>query len=130
MRPTTPSVPLKLKVFAMVAACAFRAAETLSVTSFSGTGSLSSGRVDLSGDEDPIDEDGDNGMGDPTGGSMSLGGVEGSLSRVEKSVEEDDRKHAHFCGGKISSGRKKSQGSNSGDGDNTGDGGKKHAMEQ
>ncbi|GJZ26639.1 hypothetical protein Tco_0570892 [Tanacetum coccineum] len=52
MRPTTPSVPLKLK----------------------GTGSLSSGRVDLTGDEDPTDEDGDNGMGDPTGGSVSLGG--------------------------------------------------------
>ncbi|GJR04063.1 hypothetical protein Tco_0527047 [Tanacetum coccineum] len=36
---------------------------------FSGTGSLPSDRVDLTGDED-----GDNGMGDPTGGLMSLGG--------------------------------------------------------
>ncbi|GJR73529.1 hypothetical protein Tco_0085894 [Tanacetum coccineum] len=34
MRPTSPSVPLKLKVFAMVAACASRAVETLSATSF------------------------------------------------------------------------------------------------
>ncbi|GJY15722.1 hypothetical protein Tco_0386144 [Tanacetum coccineum] len=43
----------------------------------SGTGSLFSGRVDLTGDEDPTDEDGDNEMGDPTGGSVSLGGVGG-----------------------------------------------------
>nr|GFA54328.1 hypothetical protein [Tanacetum cinerariifolium] len=34
MRPTTPYVPLKSKVFAMVAACASRAATTLSATSF------------------------------------------------------------------------------------------------
>ncbi|GJX94727.1 hypothetical protein Tco_0349313 [Tanacetum coccineum] len=75
---------------------------------------------------------------DYNGGFVSFGDGKGRilekreayLGRVEKSVEEDDRKHAHFCGGKISSGRKKSQGSNSGDGDNTGDGGKKHAMEQ
>ncbi|GKA44786.1 hypothetical protein Tco_0737582 [Tanacetum coccineum] len=32
--PTAPSVPLKLIVFAMLAACASRAAETLSATSF------------------------------------------------------------------------------------------------
>ncbi|GJW91371.1 hypothetical protein Tco_0168924 [Tanacetum coccineum] len=36
---------------------------------------LSSGCVDLTGDEDPTDEDGDNEMGDPTGGSVSLCGV-------------------------------------------------------
>ncbi|GJY27912.1 hypothetical protein Tco_0403679 [Tanacetum coccineum] len=46
---------------------------------FSGTGSLPNGRVDLTGDEDPTDEDGDNDMGDPTGGSMSLGGVGGII---------------------------------------------------
>ncbi|GKC72408.1 hypothetical protein Tco_1118291, partial [Tanacetum coccineum] len=63
----------------------------------SGTGSLPSGRVDLTGDEDPTDEDGDIGMGDSTGVSMSLGG-------------------------EISSGGKKSQESNIGDSDNTGDG--------
>ncbi|GJV65799.1 hypothetical protein Tco_1476627 [Tanacetum coccineum] len=34
MRPTAPSVPLKLKVFTMVAAYASRAVATLSVTSF------------------------------------------------------------------------------------------------
>ncbi|GKC96443.1 hypothetical protein Tco_1161885 [Tanacetum coccineum] len=34
MRPTTPSVPLNLKVFAMVAAYASRAVKTLSTTSF------------------------------------------------------------------------------------------------
>ncbi|GKC12863.1 hypothetical protein Tco_1009645 [Tanacetum coccineum] len=52
--------------------------------------------VDLTSDEDPTDEDGENDMGDPTEGSMSLGGV----------------------------GRKKSQGSNSGDGGNPRDGDK------
>ncbi|GKA10036.1 hypothetical protein Tco_0689469, partial [Tanacetum coccineum] len=34
MRPTAPSVPLKLKAFSMVAACASKAAETLPATSF------------------------------------------------------------------------------------------------
>ncbi|GJT37262.1 hypothetical protein Tco_1005033 [Tanacetum coccineum] len=41
---------------------------------FSGTGSLPSGCVDLTGDEDPTDEDGDIGMGDSIGVSASLGG--------------------------------------------------------
>ncbi|GJT37007.1 hypothetical protein Tco_0936872 [Tanacetum coccineum] len=87
----------------------------------SGTGSLSSGRgmihnelsnyanidlskgesggdiVDLTGDEDPTDEDGDIGMGDSTGVLMSLGG-------------------------EISSGGNKSRESYIGDSDNTGDG--------
>ncbi|GJU35924.1 hypothetical protein Tco_1184278, partial [Tanacetum coccineum] len=66
---------------------------------FSGTGSLPSGCVDLTGDEDPTDEDGDIGMGDSTGVSASLGG-------------------------EIFSGGKKCQESNIGDSDNTGDGGK------
>ncbi|GJT33075.1 RNA-directed DNA polymerase [Tanacetum coccineum] len=65
----------------------------------SGTGSLPSSHVDLTGDEDPTDEDGDIRIGNPTGVSMSLGG-------------------------KISSGGKKSQESNIGHSDNTGDGGK------
>ncbi|GJW06023.1 hypothetical protein Tco_1568446 [Tanacetum coccineum] len=69
---------------------------------------------DLIGDEDPTDEDRDNGMGDPTGGLVSLRGV-------EESIEENDRKRARFQGGIISLGRKKSRGSNSGDGGNTGD---------
>ncbi|GKG30973.1 hypothetical protein Tco_0423461, partial [Tanacetum coccineum] len=34
MRPIAPSIPLKLKAFAIVAACASRAAEILSTTSF------------------------------------------------------------------------------------------------
>ncbi|GJZ74200.1 hypothetical protein Tco_0638346 [Tanacetum coccineum] len=38
------------------------------------TGSLPSGRVDITGDEDPTDEDGDTGMGDSTRVSVSLGG--------------------------------------------------------
>ncbi|GKB85468.1 hypothetical protein Tco_0957740 [Tanacetum coccineum] len=63
------------------------------------TGSLSSGCVDLTGDEDPTDEDGDIGMGYSTGVSVSLGG-------------------------EIFSGGKKCQELNIGDGDNTGDGGK------
>ncbi|GKA04968.1 hypothetical protein Tco_0684088 [Tanacetum coccineum] len=79
MRLITPSVPLKLK-------------------GFSRTGSLPSGCVDLTGDEDPTDEDGDIGMGDSTGVLVSLGGG-------------------------ISSGGKKSQESNIGDSDNTIDGG-------
>ncbi|GKF65445.1 hypothetical protein Tco_0191962, partial [Tanacetum coccineum] len=85
-------------------ACASRAAATLSETSFlmaarvvgggadvdvlldsSGTGSLPSGRVDLIGDEDPTDEDGDIGMGVSTGVSMSLGGE--ISSRGNKSQE-------------------------------------------
>ncbi|GJW64940.1 hypothetical protein Tco_0116824, partial [Tanacetum coccineum] len=88
-----------LSVLAMVAACASRAAATLSATSFSGTGSLPSGCVDLTSDEDPTDEDGDIRMGDSTCVLASLGG-------------------------EIFSGRKKCQESNIGDSDNTGDGGK------
>ncbi|GJT68320.1 hypothetical protein Tco_1019800 [Tanacetum coccineum] len=40
----------------------------------SGTGLLPSSRVDLTGDEDPTNKDGDIGMGDSTGVSISLGG--------------------------------------------------------
>ncbi|GJS12869.1 hypothetical protein Tco_0407341 [Tanacetum coccineum] len=65
---------LGLLVLAIVVAYASRAAVTLSVTSSSGSGSLPSGRVNLTGDEDPTDEDRDIGMGDSTGVSMSLGG--------------------------------------------------------
>ncbi|GKG02702.1 hypothetical protein Tco_0310338, partial [Tanacetum coccineum] len=63
------------------------------------TGSFPSGRVDLIGDEDFTDEDGDIGMGDPTGVSVSLGD-------------------------EVFSGGKKSRELNIGDSDNTGDGGK------
>ncbi|GJV07407.1 hypothetical protein Tco_1345063 [Tanacetum coccineum] len=63
-----------------------------------GTGSLPSGRVDLTDDEDPTDKDGDIEMGDSTRVLVSLGGG-------------------------ISSGGKKSWESNIGDSDNTGDGG-------
>ncbi|GJU28267.1 hypothetical protein Tco_1166888 [Tanacetum coccineum] len=54
----------------------------------SGTGSLPSGRVDLTGDEDPTDEDGDIGMGDSTGVLVSLGG--GISSGGKKSRESND----------------------------------------
>ncbi|GJT76071.1 hypothetical protein Tco_1042796, partial [Tanacetum coccineum] len=37
------------------------------------------GVVDLTGDEDPTDEDGDDGMGDPIGGYVSLDGVGGII---------------------------------------------------
>ncbi|GKD80689.1 hypothetical protein Tco_1347528, partial [Tanacetum coccineum] len=40
---------------------------------FSGTGLLFTGHIDLTGDEDPTDEDEDNDMGDLTEGSVSLG---------------------------------------------------------
>ncbi|GKB14587.1 hypothetical protein Tco_0848510 [Tanacetum coccineum] len=40
------------------------------------------GVVDLIGDEDPTDEDRDNGMGDPIGGSVSLGGVDGIICSI------------------------------------------------
>ncbi|GKA70252.1 hypothetical protein Tco_0776316 [Tanacetum coccineum] len=57
------------------------------------------GVIDLTGDDDPTDKDGDVGMGDLTGVLVSLGD-------------------------EISSGGKKSQESNIGDSDNTRDGGK------
>ncbi|GJY08114.1 putative reverse transcriptase domain-containing protein [Tanacetum coccineum] len=44
------------------------------IQTFSGTVSLPSGRVDLTDDEDPTDEDVDTRMGDSTGVSVSLGG--------------------------------------------------------
>nr|GEU60709.1 reverse transcriptase domain-containing protein [Tanacetum cinerariifolium] len=44
-----------------------------------GTGSLPSGHVDLTGDEDRTDEDRDNDRGDLIGGSVSLGGVGGII---------------------------------------------------
>ncbi|GJV09672.1 hypothetical protein Tco_1351213 [Tanacetum coccineum] len=45
---------------------------SISLIRFLGSGG---GVVDLIGDGDPTDDDGDNDMGDPTGGSISLGGV-------------------------------------------------------
>ncbi|GJX88579.1 hypothetical protein Tco_0340593 [Tanacetum coccineum] len=66
---------------------------------FSGNGSLPSGCVDLTGDEDPTDEDRDIRMGNSTGVSASLGGE--MLLRGKKCQE-----------------------SNIGDSDNTGDRGK------
>ncbi|GJU86796.1 hypothetical protein Tco_1294342 [Tanacetum coccineum] len=63
----------------------------------SGTGLLPGGHVNLTGDEDPTDEDADIGMGDSTGVSM-------------------------YLGGEISLRGNKSQESNIGDSDNTGDG--------
>ncbi|GJY06203.1 retrovirus-related pol polyprotein from transposon TNT 1-94 [Tanacetum coccineum] len=85
--PVGPVFLLGLLVLAIVAAYASRAATTLLAT------------IDLTGDKDPTDEDGDIGMGDSTGVSVSLGG-------------------GIFLGGK------KSQESNIGDSGNTGDAGK------
>ncbi|GKE65122.1 hypothetical protein Tco_1519283, partial [Tanacetum coccineum] len=62
----------------------------------SGTGLLPSGRVDLTDDQDPTEEDGDTGMGDSTEVLVSLGEI--------------------FSGGK------KYRESNIGDSDNTEDG--------
>ncbi|GJT74093.1 hypothetical protein Tco_1040818 [Tanacetum coccineum] len=81
----------------------------------SGEGSLSSGCVDITGDEDPTDEDGDNGMGDPIGGSVSLGGSR-SIPRGAP-----DALHENSLQSRIP---EKSRGSNRGDEGNTGDGGK------
>ncbi|GJT08585.1 hypothetical protein Tco_0843047 [Tanacetum coccineum] len=94
--------------------------------------------VDLISNEDPTIEDGDNEMGDPTGGSMSLGGIGGIICSISRALiisrykgsrkpggisREGDRKRSRNLSGK-SPGRKKSQESNSGDGGNTRDGGK------
>ncbi|GJR49879.1 hypothetical protein Tco_0356310 [Tanacetum coccineum] len=101
MRPTAPSVPLKLK-------------------GFSGTGSLFSGRVDLTGDEDLLLEDGDNVYGLCIQRRLTylLGGVGGELCSCLA------LSYTGYKGARISSGRKKSQGLNSGDDGNTRDGGK------
>ncbi|GJU89301.1 hypothetical protein Tco_1301724 [Tanacetum coccineum] len=71
-----------LSILAMVAACASRAGVIYSNSLLDGAWSHScvavvdsgGGVVDLNGDEDPTDEDGDIGMGDSTGVSASLGG--------------------------------------------------------
>nr|GEW55018.1 putative ribonuclease H-like domain-containing protein [Tanacetum cinerariifolium] len=94
MSPTAPSVPLKFKEI----------------------GSLPSGSVNLTGDEDPTNEDGDNGINDPIGGSISLGGVELLRSVPHVSPEESYKNFLLF---QIS---EKFQGSNRGD--NTRDGGR------
>ncbi|GJS61179.1 hypothetical protein Tco_0655963 [Tanacetum coccineum] len=68
MRPTTPFVAAWLQC------CNNTISNQLQNGSLSssGTGSLPSGRVDLIGNEDPTDEDGDTGMGDSKGVSVSL----------------------------------------------------------
>ncbi|GJT82919.1 hypothetical protein Tco_1057261 [Tanacetum coccineum] len=77
---SVPVFLLVLSAFAMVAACASRAASntTSNYRLIKGI----NGVVDLTGDEDPTNEDGDNGMGDPTGGSVSLGGVGGVICLI------------------------------------------------
>ncbi|GKA00445.1 hypothetical protein Tco_0672995 [Tanacetum coccineum] len=85
-----------LSLFAIVAACAPRAAETLSATR---AGSPPSGRVDLTGDEDPTDEDGDIRMGDSTLVSVSLGG--GISSEGKKSQESNIDDGGKTVGGAI-----------------------------
>nr|GEV02017.1 hypothetical protein [Tanacetum cinerariifolium] len=55
-----------------------------------GSGSLPSGRVDLTSDEDPTEEDGDIGMGDSTGVSVSLGGGISQESKIGDSDNTGD----------------------------------------
>ncbi|GKF58111.1 hypothetical protein Tco_0171648, partial [Tanacetum coccineum] len=56
------------------------------------TGLLPSGRVDLTGDEDPTDEDGDIRMGDSTDVSASLGGeiFSGGNKSQESNIDDSD----------------------------------------
>ncbi|GJS12105.1 hypothetical protein Tco_0368901 [Tanacetum coccineum] len=52
------------------------------------------GVVDLTGDEDPTDEDGDIRMGDSTGVSMSLGGeISSGGNKSRESNIGDSREH-------------------------------------
>nr|GEU50631.1 hypothetical protein [Tanacetum cinerariifolium] len=92
---------LELSVFAILASCASRAEAIPSTISFRMAARVmpGGGVVDLTGDEDPTNEDGDTKMGDSIGVSVSLGG-------------------------EIFFGEKKSHESNIGDSDNTGDGDK------
>nr|GEV65583.1 hypothetical protein [Tanacetum cinerariifolium] len=49
------------------------------------------GVVDITGDEDPTDEDGDIGMGDSTGVSMSLGEISsGGKKYHESNISDSD----------------------------------------
>nr|GEU33345.1 hypothetical protein [Tanacetum cinerariifolium] len=70
-----------LLVFSMVAACASRAAATLS---------SGGGVIDLTGDEDPTDEDGDTRMDDSTRVSTSLGGEISSEGRKSQESNGDN----------------------------------------
>ncbi|GJU91292.1 hypothetical protein Tco_1303715 [Tanacetum coccineum] len=81
MRPTTPFIPLKLKVS--------NSAKIDSSKGYSG-----GGVVDLTGDEDPTDEDGDDGMGDPIGGYVSLDGVGTDISKITRKPSKTG-KHGH-----------------------------------
>ncbi|GKD67664.1 hypothetical protein Tco_1321754 [Tanacetum coccineum] len=56
--------------------------------------------VDLTGDEDSTDDDGDNGMGDPTGGLVSLGGVGGIICSMYLALIISGYKGSRKPGGK------------------------------
>nr|GEZ21794.1 retrovirus-related Pol polyprotein from transposon TNT 1-94 [Tanacetum cinerariifolium] len=71
-----PVFLLGLLAFAMAAACTSKATATPSVIA----GVADSGVVDLTGDEDPSDEDGGTGMGDSIGVSVSLGKFNGKAN--------------------------------------------------
>ncbi|GKE43470.1 hypothetical protein Tco_1470754, partial [Tanacetum coccineum] len=65
------------------------------------TGLVSSGRVDLTDDKDPTNEDEDNEIGDPKGGSMSLGGVEKSPQGSSRGDDGNTRDGGKTVGGAI-----------------------------
>nr|GEW12672.1 hypothetical protein [Tanacetum cinerariifolium] len=101
-----PVFLLGLSAFAMVAACASRVAATPFVISCRMVASVIAGVadssvVDLTGDEDPSDEDRGTGMGDSTGVSLSLGEIslEGNKSWESNIGDSDNTKD----GGKIAS---------------------------
>ncbi|GJV07752.1 hypothetical protein Tco_1345408 [Tanacetum coccineum] len=74
---------------AMVAAYASRAATLLTTSCFLGTGSLPSGCVDLTGDEDPTNEDRDIGIGDSIG--KIVGGAIGTCGGIGERASEAKR---------------------------------------
>ncbi|GJT69758.1 hypothetical protein Tco_1029044 [Tanacetum coccineum] len=115
-----PSILLLLVIIVVVAIVVTVILVVVVVEGFSGTGSLFSGRVDLTGDEDLLLEDGDNVYGLCIQRRLTylLGGVGGELCSCLA------LSYTGYKGARISSGRKKSQGLNSGDDGNTRDGGK------
>ncbi|GJV50536.1 hypothetical protein Tco_1440748 [Tanacetum coccineum] len=98
-----PVFLLGLSAFAMVAACASKAAVKSAISFPEGTKTLRGYGM--------IHEDGDN---DAIGGNDD----EGEINNV---VEEEDEEQIRFLGGNSSSGTKKYRGSNSSDGGNTRD---------
>ncbi|GJZ07816.1 hypothetical protein Tco_0542099 [Tanacetum coccineum] len=119
--PLVPVFLLVLSVFAIDAACAFRAEEMPSLISCRMAAKVMAGVSDVdvllggilsTKDNTGYDKDGDN---DVNGGNDD----EREINNV---VEEEDGEWICFLGGNSSSGTKKYRGSNSNEGGNTGDG--------